>query len=189
VDENEEAAGLLTEARNGNQQALGNLLALLRPWLRGQAQGLLRQRPPRGADFSDIVQEVHLRVFQRFPQFRGDSVPQLRAWVRMILRNMVVDGYRGRNVHEEDGGSRFPDLPGDATTPSEVVHRGEQQARLYEALDRLPERQRLVFELRFYEGLSFEEVAQSMGVKVGNARVLMVRATEKLRKELGDDRD
>ena len=65
----------------------------------------------------------------------------------------------------------------------------EGHARLTEALERLPEQQRLVFRLRFYEGLPFDEVARRAGVTAGNARILMMRATERLRNELGDEHE
>jgi RNA polymerase sigma factor (sigma-70 family) len=150
MDDNEELAGLLIEARKGNKQALGALLAQLRPWVRWQAQGLLGQRLVARLDGSDIVQDVHLRALEHFDQFRGDSVPQLRAWVKTILRNIITDcrrrhGADGRDVDAEvAGGDRFPYLEADATTPSEGAIRNEQQARLSEALQRLPEKQRLV---------------------------------------------
>jgi RNA polymerase sigma-70 factor (ECF subfamily) len=195
MGENDELAGLLIEARKGSKQALGALLAQLRPWVRGQAQGLLGQRLIARLDGSDIVQDVHLRALEHFDQFQGDSVPQLRAWVQKILRNIITDcrrrhGADGRDVDAEMArGNCFPYLAADATTPSEGAIRNEQQARLSEALQRLPEKQRLVFQLRFHEALPFEEVGQRVGVTVGNARVLMVRAIERLRTELGDDHE
>jgi RNA polymerase sigma-70 factor (ECF subfamily) len=187
--DNEELARLLTEARKDNKSALGALLYQMRPWIRWQAEGRLGQRLRSRVDGSDIVQDVHVRAFERFDQFRGDSVPQLRAWIKMILRNIVADHNRGRKDADKDGGDRLPDVPGDGTTPSQGAMRIEDQARLIEALQWLPEKYRLVLQLRFYQGLPFEEVAQKMGVTVGNARVLMVRAIKQLRNELGDENE
>jgi RNA polymerase sigma-70 factor, ECF subfamily len=194
VDDNEELAGLLNEARKGDQQALGALLVRLRGWVRGWAQGQLGQRLLARLDGSDIVQDVHLRALERFDQFRGDSVPQLRAWVAEILKNVVIDCFRRQRAGGRDpdlevaGGDLFRGLAADATTPSQGAMRNEQQARLSEALHRLPEKQQLVFSLRLYEGLPFEEVARRVGVTVGNARVLMVRATERLSRSFPDGR-
>jgi RNA polymerase sigma-70 factor, ECF subfamily len=193
VDEIEELAGHLAEARMGNQQALGTLLVGLRPWVRGRAQFMLGQLLRARVDGSDIVQEVHLRAFGRFDEFRGATVPQLLAWLQTILGNVIVDcrryhGAHGRDVDaEEPGGDHFPALPADGTTPSQGAIRNEQQARLTEALQRLPEKYRQVVYMQVYQGLSYEEIAPRVGVSANYARVLMVRATEKLRKELGDD--
>jgi RNA polymerase sigma-70 factor (ECF subfamily) len=192
VDDNEELAGLLNEARKGNKQVLGALLAQLRPWLRGQAQGLLGQRLAARIDGSDIVQDVHLRALECFEQFQGDSMPRLRAWIGEILRNIITDCRQRQGADKRDrdkevpGGKLFSDLPGNATAPSQKAIRNEQQARLSDALQRLPEKQRLVFQLRLYEQLPFEEVARRVDVTVVNARVLMVRAIERLKNELGD---
>jgi len=49
--------------------------------------------------------------------------------------------------------------------------------------------QRQVFQLRFYEQLPFAEVAERVGVTVENARVLMLRAVEKLNRKLGDENE
>jgi RNA polymerase sigma-70 factor, ECF subfamily len=185
MDYNEELASLLTEARKGNKQALGALLALMRPWMRWQAEGLLGQRLRARVDGSDLVQDVHVRAFEHFGQFHGDSVAQLRVWVEEILRNVIADCRRRHGAgkrdagREEGGGDLISHLEGHGTTPSQGAMRIEDQARLIEALQQLPEKYRLVLQLRFYDGLPFEEVAQKVGVTVGNARVLMVRAIER----------
>jgi RNA polymerase sigma-70 factor (ECF subfamily) len=195
MDDNEELTSLLAEARKGNKQALGALLAQLRPWLRRQAQALLGHRLAARLDGSDIVQDIHLRALEHFDQFQGDSVLRLQAWIAEILRNVITDcrrrqgaGKRNRDK-EVPGGDLFSGLAAHATTPSQGAMRNERQGRLDEALKQLPEKQRLVFQLRLYEQLPFEEVAQKVGVTVVNARVLMVRAIEKLKKELGDEHE
>jgi RNA polymerase sigma-70 factor, ECF subfamily len=189
--DDEELVRLLTEARKDNKtnSALGALLAQLRPWMRWQAEGLLGQRLRARIDGSDIVQDVHVRAFERFNQFRGESVPELRAWIKTILRRIVANHIRGPKAVAEDGGDRLPDVPATGTTPSQGAMRIENQARLIEALQWLPERYRLVLQLRFFDGLPFEDVAQRVGVTVGNARVLMVRAMKRLRNELGDENE
>jgi RNA polymerase sigma-70 factor (ECF subfamily) len=190
--DDKELAALLSEAQKGDKPALGALLDGLRPWVRQRADELLGQRLGARLDCSDVTQEVHIRVWECFEQFRGNSVPQLMAWVEQILRTIVTDcrrrhGAGKRDAGREMGGEPFRGLPGDGTTPSQGAVRNEQQVRLAEAMQQLPEKQRLVLRLRLYEGLPFEEVARRVGVSVVNARVLMVRATEKLRSELGDE--
>jgi RNA polymerase sigma-70 factor (ECF subfamily) len=194
VDDSE-LADLLSKARQGKEGALERLLERLRPWLRQRAEKRLGQGLGARLDGSDVVQEVHLRLWDHFDQFRGDTVGQLLAWVDGIVDNCITDcrrrqGAAKRNVGVEvAGGDRFPGLAADATTPSQGAMRNEDAARLAEALQHLSETQRLVFRLRFFEGLPFEEVAHRAGVTAANARVLMLRATERLRNELGEKRD
>jgi RNA polymerase sigma-70 factor (ECF subfamily) len=193
VDENEELDRLLTSAQKGNEEALPVLLDRLRPWVRQCAQGLLGRRLGARVDGSDIAQEVHARVWRDFDQFQGQTVAQLRAWIETTLRNIITDCRRHHGAGKRDadaevaGADLFPGLSAGATTPSQGAMRNEQQARLAQALERLPEKQRLVFRLRLCDGLPFEEVARRVGVTVINARVLMLRATENLRKELGEE--
>jgi RNA polymerase sigma-70 factor (ECF subfamily) len=193
VADNDQQANLLTAARAGSEQARAALLAQLRPWVRGRAQSLLGERLGARVDGSDVAQEVHLRAWRDFEQFKGQTVPQFLAWLEAILQNIVTDFRRRHGAEKRDAGAEvvgaalFPGLAGDNTTPSQGAMRNERQTRLAEAVQRLPENQRLVFQLRLTEDLPFEKIAQRLGVTVGNARVLMVRATERLRNELGDE--
>jgi RNA polymerase sigma-70 factor, ECF subfamily len=189
--DNEELACLLAEAKKGNEQALGDILMQLRPWMRWQAEGLLGQRLRARVDGSDIVQDVFCRAIERFGQFDGNSVPQLRAWVEEILWNIVRDCLRrqlagkrdaGREEHDED---RVSALIGRDTTPSQAARENEQQARLIAALQRLPEKQRLVFHLRYFAEQPFAEVARRLSLTEGNARQLWGRASKSLLDELG----
>jgi RNA polymerase sigma-70 factor, ECF subfamily len=184
--DNEELACLLAEAQKGNKQAFGNLLAQLRPWMRRQVEILIgRRHHGDWWDGSDIVSEGHLRMLERFDQFRGAAVPQLRAWIKTILRRIIDDQIRKKKV-KKDGDAHLSDVPADGTTPSKPVIEEEEKEPLIASLQRLPEKYRLVLQLRIYDGLPFEDVAQKAGVTAGNARVLMVRAIERLKKELGD---
>ena len=131
------------------------------------------------------MQARHLRHFSR-----GASGPAVRDARRFDTRRFD-DGWRHHGADKRDAGRDLAgdlcaDLPADGTTPSAAAIRNEEHARLEEALQRLPEKQRLVFELRFKEGLPFEEVARRVDVTVVNARVLMLRATEKLKTDLGE---
>jgi RNA polymerase sigma-70 factor, ECF subfamily len=193
VYDDEELTRLLTEARKGNKQALGTMLAQLRPWMRWQAESLLGQRLRARFDGSDIVQDVHVRAFEHFDQFQGDSVAGLRGWVEEILRNIITDcrrrnGAAKRDAGREEGGAELiSNLQGQGTTPSQGAMRNEDQARVIEALQRLPEKYRQVLQLRFFDGLPFEEIAPKIGVKeLGHARVLAFRGLKKLQAVLGD---
>ena len=159
-----------------------------------RAEGRLGSRLGARLDASDVAQEVCLRACRAFDQLDGNTVPQFLAWIDEILRNVITDSRRQHGAGKRDAdrevveGHLCCDLPADGTTPSQAAIRNEEQARqqvrLAEALRRLPEKQRLVFQLRFHQGLPFEEVAQRASVSEENARVLMFRATERLKNEL-----
>ena len=105
MDDNEELARLLTEARTGNETALAALLAHLRDRVRQRAQRLLGQGLGARVDGSDIAQEVYLRAWKGFNQFHGASVPQLLAWVEEIIQNAITDCRRRHGAGKRDADS------------------------------------------------------------------------------------
>lgn len=102
----------------------------------------------------------------------------------------MTDCRKGHAVRKRDaarevaGGDLFQGLAADGTSPSQRAVLNEEAGKLEKALEQLPDAQRLVFRLRFLENLPLAEVAQHAGVSVGNARVLFLRATERLWLEL-----
>jgi RNA polymerase sigma-70 factor (ECF subfamily) len=188
----EDLDSLFQRARAGDVQALEDLIAQLRHRVHQQAQERFGPHPRARLDASDIAQEVSLRVHRQFDQLKGQTFPQLLAWVEEIFLNYLADCHKYNGAARRDarrqvaGDNLFPDLAADTALPSQRLLHAEEKARLEQALHRLPEQQRLVFQLRFIEQLPFKEVAQRAGVSAGNARVLFLRATEKLRKELGE---
>lgn len=193
--DNDELSRLLSDARKGDRQALGAMLALLRPWMRVQAEMLLGQRLRARMDGSDIVQDVHVRAIEHFDAFKGESVPQLRVWLVEIVRNVITDCVRRHGAdkrdagREEGGGQQISHLKGQGTTPSQGAMRNEDHARILEALRRLPDKYRRVLQLRFFDGLSSQDAAQELGVTAGNLRVLMVRAIKRLKEEIGNEHE
>lgn len=191
MEKEDQLAQLLNEARGGNRQALSVLLDRLRPEMRQRAHARLGHRLLARLDGSDIAQEIYLRAWRSFSDLRGDTVGHLLAWLEGIFENVITDCRRRHGAVKRDaardvtGDGLFCSLMGDGTTPSHGAVRNEQQARMVEALQRLPSDQQQVFQLRVFEGLTFEEVAKRVGVSEGNARVLLLRARNRLKSELG----
>lgn len=181
----------LRNARAGDRQAIAELVDWLRPRVRLRAQGILGRKFGARLDASDVAQEVCLRIHGRLGQFEGHTAPQLLGWVETILRNVVADFHKHHAARKRDAGREvaghelFQGLAAEGTSPSQRVMKGELAAGLEEALGRLPTTQRLVFRLRFLEDLPFAEVARRAGVSPGNARVLFLRAIERLRTKMG----
>jgi RNA polymerase sigma-70 factor (ECF subfamily) len=208
VDENAELETLLRLAQDGDATARERLVGLLRVRARryaehhlGEQAWLARFMGQRSGSVaaSDLAQEAFVKIFKKSGFNPGDfpTVPQLLAWLNEVVRNAVTDLRRRYSAlirdigREVAGGDLFPTLAANTTSPAERVEQDEEAAgraaRLETAIGRLPESQRAVFLLRFRENLPFEEIAERVGVSVGNARVLMTRATERLRQELGGE--
>ena len=142
----------------------------------------------------DLSQEVFLRVFSTIHRFRGQS--SLRTWIYRIAVNQARNRHRfWRRRHRADQVSldrargrarRLPVVP--RATPDGVLAQKELAARLARALDGLPFDQRTAIVLREIDGLSYEEIAFSLGVALGTVKSRLTRARKTLRQELGEAR-
>ena len=139
----------------------------------------------------DLSQEVFLRVFRTLGTFRAQS--SLRTWIYRIVINQARNRQRWwRRRHKADQVSldqhveAHGDLrqPGDHTAPDRAYARKQLAERLWAALDHLPFDQRTVVVLREIDGLSYEEIADSLGVAIGTVKSRLTRARQTLRDEL-----
>jgi RNA polymerase sigma-70 factor (ECF subfamily) len=142
----------------------------------------------------DLSQEVFLRVFRTIGRFRGQST--LRTWIYRIAINQARNRHRfWRRRHRADQVSLDQHVAahgefvsaGEAR-PDRVLAQKELAARLQSALDHLPFDQRTAIVLREIDGLSYEEIAYSLGVAVGTVKSRLTRARQALRLELREAR-
>jgi RNA polymerase sigma-70 factor (ECF subfamily) len=187
----------LDAARAGDLQALGQAMEPFRQFLLMVAERELGQDLKVKEGASDLVQETLLEAHQHFGQFAGRSQDEFRAWLRRMLRHRVsytARRYRKagkrrlgreRSIGATDSSQGLADwLAGDSTSPSGRAVRGEEEAAVLAALDRLPERMRQAIIWKHREDCSFEEIGRRLGRSDVAARRLWVRAIEKLRQEL-----
>jgi RNA polymerase sigma-70 factor (ECF subfamily) len=142
----------------------------------------------------DLSQDVFLRVFRTIHRFRGQS--SLRTWIYRIAVNQARNRHRfWRRRHRADQVSLDEHvathgefLSGGETTPDRVFAQKELALRLQNALDHLPFDQRTAIVLREIDGLSYEEIAFSLGVAIGTVKSRLTRARQALRLELHEAR-
>jgi RNA polymerase sigma factor (sigma-70 family) len=133
-----------------------------------------------------------LRIARHFPEFKGQRPEQLLAWVEEILRQYITDRWRHDGAAKRDlnrevpGGELLAGLAGDSTSPDERVARDDDYQRVLSAIEELPDRERQVVRLRLVEGRSSDEVARELRVSEGNVRVILFRAVNRLRQQLGE---
>jgi RNA polymerase sigma-70 factor (ECF subfamily) len=140
----------------------------------------------------DLSQEVFLRVFRTIHRFRGQS--SLRTWIYRIAINQARNRrrfwcrrHRADQVSLDEHVATHGDVvPADGPTPERVLAQKELAAALRRALDSLPFDQRTVIVLREIDGLTYEEIAFSLGVAVGTVKSRLTRARQALRRDLRD---
>src|SRR5262245_57691564 len=182
---------LLERARSGDTTALGQLLQSYVSWLKLLAKVEIDRRLRGKTDPSDVVQDVCLKAYRAFAQFRGTSERELLGWLRQVLATTLVDLVKRyyktqrRDVRLEreldgelDRSSRLLNhaFVSRQSTPSEQASRREQGVALAEALERLPNDYREVIVLRHLESLTFPQVALRMERSVDSVEKLWSRA-------------
>ena len=187
-------ARLIAAAREGDQDALGNLVQECREYLLLIAnQDLDEQlRPKLGA--SDVVQESLLTAQTCFDQFKGDNRKEFVAWIRQILKNDLRTAHRHykqfekRRVHREspvdDSQNKNPELSDPELTPSTQAANREEQKLLSSAMEDLSEEYQEVLRLRNWEKLSYADIGLRMGRSEEATRKLWGRAIVSLKNRL-----
>lgn len=163
----DELQQLLNKAIAGSDEDLAALLELMRPSLNEQAHRSLGSTIRAKLSSSDVVQESMLKVFQGFSEFRGESVSELRAWLALIVEHSAVDAARHFRAIKRDVSSEQPlnydPISPSGITGSQVAASREEEVRLLNAIDQLPEKLKQIVTLRYFEHLSFEEISQEVG--------------------------
>jgi RNA polymerase sigma-70 factor (ECF subfamily) len=192
--------GLLSRAKQGQTESLGQLLQLYRNYLTILAATQLDRRLRQRMNPSDLVQETMLAAHCGFSKFRGSTEPEFLAWLRQILINCLhhaVDTHvraKMRDVRREisveqasealdRSVANFAQVLADrGPSPSAPMQQRERAVAFADQLAKLSPPYRDVIVLRNLQGLSFEEVADRMNRKPGTVRMLWLRAIEKLKR-------
>lgn len=175
----------LERARQGDIQALGELLESFRPYVRVIVHALREKRLQSVLDESDLIQDALLEARRSFAGFRGTTVAELTVWLRQIvLRTCQRTQQRlgkGDAAREPLAENLVELLPDAGSSPSAVAIRHEQAARMAEALTRLPEEMQQVLLARHADDLAHAAIAREMGRTEGAVRMLYLRALRRLR--------
>ncbi len=142
----------------------------------------------------DLSQEVFLRVFRTLGQFRGRS--SLRTWIYRIAINQASNRqrwwrrrHRSHQVPLDEHVANHGELAEARgfAMPDRLLQQQEIAGRVWTALDRLPFDQRVAVVLREIDGLSYEEIADSLNIAVGTVKSRLARARLNLRARLRTD--
>jgi RNA polymerase sigma-70 factor (ECF subfamily) len=143
---------------------------------------LARRRLTSDDDARDVVQQTLLQMHRARNDFRRGS--KLRPWLFTIAMNLVREHYRKQKRRREQSLENTPNVSEPVHEPEVSDEARERSARVRSALASLPENQREVIELHWFENSPYEEIAQIVGASVAAVRVRAHRGYERLREIL-----
>lgn len=165
---------LVLAAQRGEQAAFSELVRRHQR----RAYAVARAIVINHEDAEDAVQEAFLHAYRAIDRFLPDQA--FGAWLHRIVANAALDVTRRRKVRDAD------ELPETVASPfRDPAEKGELRARLTEALNTLPARQRAVIVLHDVEGYKHAEIGQMLDIPEGTARSDLHYARSQLRQILG----
>ena len=187
--ESEEDRELAERAQQGDVAAFRRLVERYQRRVFVVAYSLVRDEQ----DARDVVQEAFLRVYRGLDTYNGQG--SFFTWLYRIVRNLSIDSLRRASRRESEG---LDDVAVDQAVhrplvshiegedPVESVRRGELARQIHTALDALPSYHRDAIVLREVEGMSYDEMAEAMGVSKGTIMSRLYHARRKLQEALAD---
>jgi RNA polymerase sigma-70 factor (ECF subfamily) len=150
------------------------------------AYNLARWLTRSDVDAEDVVQEACVRALRFFGGFRGDDA---RSWLLAIVRNSCYDFLRRRRPQEltDAFDEEIHTAVEQTHTPEALLLRRADRAMVRQALETLPLAWREVIILRELEGLSYKQIADVTGIKIGTVMSRLARARARLQQLLGSD--
>ena len=176
-------AELVAKCQLGERQALEVLVKRYQKIV----FSMLYQLAPDWNDIADLAQEVFIRVYRHIGSLRNPKT--FRAWLNQITINLFYDELRKRprkvstisldkgSDDEDEQTKEFPDL---SQGPDELILNQELAGFIRRAMEELPEQFRVVIVLRELQGLSYEEIAESLGCELGTVKSRIARARARL---------
>ncbi len=135
-------------------------------------------------DADDLLQEIFLKIWTALPSFRGEA--QLYTWVWRIATNETLNFLRKEKVRALLRFSSADEMAAQRVAADPYFNGTEAEREMAKAIARLPEKQRQVFIMRWWDELSYEEISAITGTSVGALKASYHIAQEKIKLNLSD---
>jgi RNA polymerase sigma-70 factor, ECF subfamily len=131
---------------------------------------------------ADVTQQVFVKAIMSIVQFRGDS--EIGTWLYRLTANACLDRRRGGSAREiAVAPEAFAHIT-DGRSPERDASEAEESARVRAAVSSLPEKLRLPVLLRYFEDMSYEDLANALGCSAGTVASRLSRGHQLLREKL-----
>jgi RNA polymerase sigma-70 factor (ECF subfamily) len=179
---------LVERCQKGDQSAFEELVILYRGKVYAMTLNMIRN----DADAWDLSQEVFVKAWKALPKFENRSA--FYTWLYRITHNVTYDFMRKKKIRTEgefDEAVGHAAEPGAPTAPREIerpdsaMERGELRGKIAEAIENLSPDHREVILLKELDGLSYQEIADSVSCSIGTVMSRLFYARKKLQAALG----
>ncbi len=168
----------MARIREGDMEALRLLVETHQARIIGTISKMLGS----DAESEDLAQQVFIRIWKSAPRYKPTA--KFTTWLFRITRNLVFNELR-RKRHFADQAEEIPEPAERADKEPDQVLLGEElQLAIQDAINRLPESQRMAIILRRYEEMPYEEIAKVMGTTIPAVKSILFRARAELRERL-----
>ena len=168
---------LIAEFRKGRTEGFNLLVARYRE----KVYWVARRMMGNHEDADDIVQEVFLRVYESLNKFRAES--GFYTWLYRITVNVSLNAIRKKRVKDFIKFEEIAEtLVSEEDRTDSRILRQEYETTLEKAIQRLPPKQKLVFIMKYYDEISFDEMAKMLNRSVGGLKANYFHALQKIQK-------
>lgn len=177
-----EVASLVRRARQGDDGAFEEIVNLYGRRIVAYCHRMA------GASAEDLAQEIFVKLYLALPRF--DLEKPLTPFLFRIAHNHCLDMLRKKRVptvslvRDGEEGGREIDHPNGRPSPEDLAQRAEVLGAVEEAMNSLPPAYRSALVLRHVEGLSYEEIAETLGLPMGTVKARIHRGRERLQQKL-----
>jgi len=175
-----EPKDLIARARAGDTQAWGDLYREYAPAM----FRFCRRALPTREDAEDATMEIFMKLREKLAQF--DPSRSFTAWLYKVAANHCWDMLRRRKARHDKDTDDVDEIPLEAPEPNQLERLIEERTgeEVRKALSRLGARARMALVMRYYSDMSYDEIADALGVRRPFVGVVLLRARHELRQAL-----
>jgi RNA polymerase sigma-70 factor (ECF subfamily) len=178
-----EPTDLVVRARTGDTEAWGDLYREFAPAI----FRFCRRAMPTHEDAEDATMEIFMKLRDKLGQF--DHTRSFTAWLYKVAANHCWDMLRRRKGRQDKETEDVNDLPLEQPDTNQLERLIEERSNeeVRKALGRLGVRARMALVMRYYSDMSYDEIADALGVRRAFVGVVLLRARHELRQTLGEN--
>src|SRR6202163_3381948 len=175
-----EPTDVIARARTGDTQAWGDLYREFAPAI----FRFCRRALPTREDAEDATMEIFMKLRDKLGQY--DRTRSFSAWLYRVAANHCWDILRRRKIRQDKETDDVENVPLEHPDPGQLERLIEQRtsAEVRKALDKLGGRARMALVMRYYSDMSYDEIADALGVRRAFVGVVLLRARHELRQAL-----